>query len=272
MTAERDPMTLNESSAPALGVEERSDEAPRQLAVHLERGRRATGRHHPESVGDLPAARGRFLHLPGRCAPANPRSAPPRSAITLSATPQPRPIMPAYSERGVRRNPYSYRNWEPRVGNHPRPPGRTTRFPRGQQRCPLSGFRPAIVSASVPRPRRASPAFASVAFLASGYAFERSPAFMCQSDRLPRTGATCSPSSCSSRAFLASPERCLPTVFATRPRPGRAGRMPAPFGQPALLGHRQGHSRPAALHFFRPPGIRAVSDRRDDVVVRGPIP
>ena len=26
--------------------------------------------------------------------------------------------------RGVRRNPYSYRNWEPRVGNHPRPPGR----------------------------------------------------------------------------------------------------------------------------------------------------
>ena len=29
MTAERDPMTLNESSAPALGVEERSDEAPR---------------------------------------------------------------------------------------------------------------------------------------------------------------------------------------------------------------------------------------------------
>ena len=29
MTAERDPMTLNESSLPALGVEERSDEAPR---------------------------------------------------------------------------------------------------------------------------------------------------------------------------------------------------------------------------------------------------
>ena len=29
MTTERDPMTLNESSAPALGVEERSDEAPR---------------------------------------------------------------------------------------------------------------------------------------------------------------------------------------------------------------------------------------------------
>ena len=29
MTAERDPMTLNESSAPALGVEERSDETPR---------------------------------------------------------------------------------------------------------------------------------------------------------------------------------------------------------------------------------------------------
>ena len=29
MTAERDPMTLNESSVPALGVEERSDEAPR---------------------------------------------------------------------------------------------------------------------------------------------------------------------------------------------------------------------------------------------------
>ena len=25
--------------------------------------------------------------------------------------------------RGVRRNPYSYRNREPRVGNHPRPPG-----------------------------------------------------------------------------------------------------------------------------------------------------
>ena len=29
MTAERDPMTLNEVSVPALGVEERSDEAPR---------------------------------------------------------------------------------------------------------------------------------------------------------------------------------------------------------------------------------------------------
>ena len=29
MTAERDPMTLNESSVPALWVEERSDEAPR---------------------------------------------------------------------------------------------------------------------------------------------------------------------------------------------------------------------------------------------------
>ena len=29
MTTERDPMTLNESSAPALGVEERSDKAPR---------------------------------------------------------------------------------------------------------------------------------------------------------------------------------------------------------------------------------------------------
>ena len=28
MTAERDPMTLNESSVPAPGVEERSDEAP----------------------------------------------------------------------------------------------------------------------------------------------------------------------------------------------------------------------------------------------------
>ena len=27
------------------------------------------------------------------------------------------------SARGVRRNPYSYRNWEPRVGNCPRPPG-----------------------------------------------------------------------------------------------------------------------------------------------------
>ena len=26
-------------------------------------------------------------------------------------------------QRGVRRNPYSYRNWEPRVGNCPRPPG-----------------------------------------------------------------------------------------------------------------------------------------------------
>ena len=29
MTAERDPMTLNESTVPALWVEERSDEAPR---------------------------------------------------------------------------------------------------------------------------------------------------------------------------------------------------------------------------------------------------
>ena len=31
MTAERDSMTLNEVSVPALGVEERSDEAPREL-------------------------------------------------------------------------------------------------------------------------------------------------------------------------------------------------------------------------------------------------
>ena len=29
MTIERDPMTMNEISVPALGVEERSDEAPR---------------------------------------------------------------------------------------------------------------------------------------------------------------------------------------------------------------------------------------------------
>ena len=27
------------------------------------------------------------------------------------------------SARGVRENPHSYRNWEPRTGNRPRPPG-----------------------------------------------------------------------------------------------------------------------------------------------------
>ncbi len=32
MTAERDSMTLNEVSVPALGVEERSDEAPRAVS------------------------------------------------------------------------------------------------------------------------------------------------------------------------------------------------------------------------------------------------
>ena len=53
-----------------------------QLAVH-ERGRRATGRHHPESVGDVPAAGGGFLHLPSRCAPANQR-APAKQAIELT--------------------------------------------------------------------------------------------------------------------------------------------------------------------------------------------
>ena len=95
-----------------------------ELAVHFERGRCAARRYHPESTGDVPAARGRCLHLPGRCAsahqrssgqpghrtdPANvevavrrctdalgPRGAPPRSAITLSVVPQPRLRMPAY--------------------------------------------------------------------------------------------------------------------------------------------------------------------------------
>ena len=37
MTAERDSMTLNESSFSALGVEERSDEAP-MLAAAQKRG------------------------------------------------------------------------------------------------------------------------------------------------------------------------------------------------------------------------------------------
>ena len=35
MTAERDSMTLNEVSVPALGVEERSDEAPCCFAHYL---------------------------------------------------------------------------------------------------------------------------------------------------------------------------------------------------------------------------------------------
>ena len=82
------------------------------------------GRHHPDPAGDVPAARGRCLHLPGRCASAHqrasgqprhrthpamwkslfaddplrlrPQSAPSRSAATLTAVPQPRPILPAY--------------------------------------------------------------------------------------------------------------------------------------------------------------------------------
>ena len=40
MTAERDSMTLNEVSVPALGVEERSDEAPRPAAPDRPRTRR----------------------------------------------------------------------------------------------------------------------------------------------------------------------------------------------------------------------------------------
>ena len=97
---------------------------PRADSTHFERSRCAARQHHPESAGDLPAARGRCLRLPGRCAPANqrasgqpghrthpadveiairrhadafrPPSAPPRFAITLNAVPQPRPILPAY--------------------------------------------------------------------------------------------------------------------------------------------------------------------------------
>ena len=44
--------------------------------------------------------------------------------------------------RGVRRNPYSYRNWEPRVGNHPRPPG-SNQFVR---LAPMANDRPDIQS------------------------------------------------------------------------------------------------------------------------------
>ena len=43
---------------------------------------------------------------------------------------------------GVRRNPYSYRNWEPRVGNHPRPPG-CNQFVR---LAPMANDRPDIRS------------------------------------------------------------------------------------------------------------------------------
>ena len=44
--------------------------------------------------------------------------------------------------RGVRSNPYSYRNWEPRVGNPPRPPG-CNQFVR---LAPMANDRPDIRS------------------------------------------------------------------------------------------------------------------------------
>ena len=97
----------------------------KELALRFDRGRCAARRYHPEPAGNVRAARGRCLHLPGRCAPANqrasgqpghrdhpadveihvrrrayalrPRSESPRSGITLRAIPQPRSIMPAYS-------------------------------------------------------------------------------------------------------------------------------------------------------------------------------
>ena len=103
------------------------------MTVHFDRGRCAAGRHHPESAGDVPAARGGFLYLPGRCAPAHRhasgqaghrvhtadvevalrrcpiavrhRPVPPRSAITLSATPQPRARLRGYGAGGVATGP-----------------------------------------------------------------------------------------------------------------------------------------------------------------------
>ena len=45
-----------------------------ELAVRFERGRCAARRHHPESAGDVPAARSRCLHLPSRRAPAHQRA------------------------------------------------------------------------------------------------------------------------------------------------------------------------------------------------------
>ena len=107
-------------------------------------GRRAARRHHPESAGELPAARGGFLHLPGRRPPTHqhasgqadhrthpasvevtvrrrslalrPRPAPLRSATTLIAITQPRPRLRAYGAtpspavqpiRGTRRLPFA---------------------------------------------------------------------------------------------------------------------------------------------------------------------
>ena len=55
MTAERDSMTLNEITFPALGVEERSDEAPGPAALDRRRTRRSwpsrSGASSPQSIG-----------------------------------------------------------------------------------------------------------------------------------------------------------------------------------------------------------------------------
>ena len=72
MTAERDSMTLNEISYSALGVEERSDEAPRAGAQDRRRTRRSwpsrSGASSPRSIGCGSWRRRSAAHSPARWA------------------------------------------------------------------------------------------------------------------------------------------------------------------------------------------------------------
>ena len=69
MTAERESMTLQEMDAPALGVEERRDEAPRGGASHA----------RPTPDPEVVAGGGRELHAARRGGPA----ASPRGSVQL---------------------------------------------------------------------------------------------------------------------------------------------------------------------------------------------
>ena len=93
-----------------------STDGIRKLALCFDRDRRAAGRHHPGRTSDLPAARGRFLHLPGRCAPAHQRAS---GQAGHRAD-------PTNVEVGVRRRPLAVR---------PRPTTTTTQM----LRSPLCG-------------------------------------------------------------------------------------------------------------------------------------
>ena len=84
MTAERDSMTLNEISYSALGVEERSDEAPGPAAQDRRRTRRSwpsrSGASSPRSIG-CGSWRGEALHTARRGGPP----ASPRGVVQLAS-------------------------------------------------------------------------------------------------------------------------------------------------------------------------------------------